>query len=159
MELEIGDIAPNFRLQNQDGIEVSLKDFSGNVVVLYFYPKDKTPGCTHEACDFRDNMKTLASFGATIIGVSPDSIKSHKSFIERDSLNFTLLSDPNKEVLEAYNAWGLKKLYGKEYYGVLRTTYIIGPSGKVEYIWKNVKVKGHAQEVMDKLKELYNKES
>lgn len=154
MELKIGDIAPNFRLQNQDGIEVSLKDYVGSFIVLYFYPKDKTKGCTQEACDFRDNMKIISSLGATIIGVSPDSIKSHKSFIEKDSLNFTLLSDSNKEVLESYNAWGLKKLYGKEYYGVLRSTYIISPSGKIEYIWKNVKVNGHAQEVMDKLKEL-----
>ncbi|RDU62360.1 MULTISPECIES: thioredoxin-dependent thiol peroxidase [Helicobacter] len=154
MELKIKDNAPLFSLPNQDNAEISLQDFQGSWVVVYFYPKDKTPGCTTEACDFRDRLEILSARGAVVLGISPDSVKSHQSFISKESLNFTLLSDTQKSVLKSYGAWGLKKLYGKEYEGVIRSTFLINPQGKIAYIWKNVKVKGHIAEVLAKLKEL-----
>ncbi|CAM3480648.1 thioredoxin-dependent thiol peroxidase [Helicobacter sp. UBA3407] len=154
MELKIKDNAPLFSLPNQDNAEISLQDFQGSWVVVYFYPKDKTPGCTTEACDFRDRLELLSARGAVVLGISPDSVKSHQSFISKESLNFTLLSDTQKSVLKSYGAWGLKKLYGKEYEGVIRSTFLINPQGKIAYIWKNVKVKGHIAEVLAKLKEL-----
>lgn len=154
MELQIKDEAPLFSLPNQDNAEISLLNFRGSYVVLYFYPKDKTPGCTTEACDFRDSMESLNALGAVVLGVSPDSVKSHQSFIGKESLNFTLLSDTNKEVLKMYGAFGVKKLYGKEYEGVIRSTFLIDPQGKIAHIWKNVKVKGHIEEVREKLEAL-----
>lgn len=154
MELQIKEEAPLFSLPNQDNAEISLRDFRGSYVVLYFYPKDKTPGCTTEACDFRDSMESLNALGAVVLGVSPDSVKSHQSFIGKESLNFTLLSDTNKEVLKMYGAFGVKKLYGKEYEGVIRSTFLIDPQGKIAHIWKNVKVKGHIEEVREKLEAL-----
>lgn len=154
MELKIKDNAPLFSLPNQDNAEISLQDFQGSWVVVYFYPKDKTPGCTTEACDFRDRLEILSARGAVVLGISPDSVKSHQSFISKESLNFTLLSDTQKSVLKSYGAWGLKKLYGKEYEGMIRSTFLINPQGKIAYIWKNVKVKGHIAEVLAKLKEL-----
>lgn len=154
MELQIKDEAPLFSLPNQDNAEISLLNFRGSYVVLYFYPKDKTPGCTTEACDFRDSMESLNALGAVVLGVSPDSVKSHQSFIGKESLNFTLLSDTNKEVLKMYGAFGVKKLYGKEYEGVIRATFLIDPQGKIAHIWKNVKVKGHIKEVREKLEAL-----
>lgn len=154
MELQIKEEAPLFSLPNQDNAEISLRDFRGSYVVLYFYPKDKTPGCTTEACDFRDSMESLNALGAVVLGVSPDSTKSHQSFIGKESLNFTLLSDTNKEVLKMYGAFGVKKLYGKEYEGVIRSTFLIDPQGKIAHIWKNVKVKGHIKEVREKLEAL-----
>ena len=154
MELQIGDKAPNFRLPNQDNAEISLQDFRGSWVVLYFYPKDKTPGCTQEACDFRDNLANLSGLNAVVLGVSPDSVKTHQSFIDKESLNFTLLSDTDKKALKCYGAWGLKKLYGKEYEGVIRSTFVIDPQGKIAFLWKNVKVKGHIDAIKEKLQEL-----
>lgn len=154
MELSINTQAPNFSLPNQDNAEISLQDFGGSWVILYFYPKDKTPGCTKEACDFRDNLSELNDLSAVVLGISPDSVKSHQSFIEKEKLNFTLLSDSSKNVLKAYGAWGPKKLYGKEYEGVIRSTFIINPQGKIAFIWKNVKVKGHIEAIKEKLKEL-----
>lgn len=154
MELQIGDKAPNFSLPNQDNAEISLQDFRGSWVVLYFYPKDKTPGCTQEACDFRDNLANLSGLNAVVLGVSPDSVKTHQSFIDKESLNFTLLGDTDKKVLKAYGAWGLKKLYGKEYEGVIRSTFVIDPQGKIAFLWKNVKVKGHIDAIKEKLQEL-----
>lgn len=154
MELQIKDEAPLFSLPNQDNAEISLLNFRGSYVVLYFYPKDKTPGCTTEACDFRDSMESLNALGAVVLGVSPDSTQSHQSFINKESLNFTLLSDTNKEVLKMYCAFGVKKLYGKEYEGVIRSTFLIDPQGKIAHIWRNVKVKGHIKEVREKLEAL-----
>ena len=154
MELQIKEEAPLFSLPNQDNAEISLLNFRGSYVVLYFYPKDKTPGCTTAACDFRDSMESLNALGAVVLGVSPDSVKSHQSFIGKESLNFTLLSDTNKEVLKMYGAFGVKKLYGKEYEGVIRSTFLIDPQGKIAHIWKNVKVKGHIEEVREKLEAL-----
>lgn len=154
MELKINDNAPFFSLPNQDNAEIALQDFQGSWVVVYFYPKDKTPGCTMEACDFRDKMESFNAMGVVVLGISPDSAKAHQSFIAKESLNFTLLSDTQKSALKNYGAWGLKKLYGKEYEGVIRSTFLINPQGKIAYIWKNVKVKGHIEEVFAKLKEL-----
>lgn len=154
MELKINDNAPLFSLPNQDNAEIALQDFQGSWVVVYFYPKDKTPGCTMEACDFRDKMESFNAMGVVVLGISPDSAKAHQSFITKESLNFTLLSDTQKSALKNYGAWGLKKLYGKEYEGVIRSTFLINPQGKIAYIWKNVKVKGHIEEVFAKLKEL-----
>ncbi len=152
--MEVGSKAPDFSLSNQDDVEVSLRDFQGSWVILYFYPKDKTPGCTQEACDFRDNLQEFNELNAVVLGISPDSAKTHQSFIEKENLNFTLLSDSDKIALKAYGAWGLKKLYGKEYEGVVRSTFIINPQGKIAFAWKNVKVKGHIKAVKEKLKEL-----
>lgn len=157
MELTINQEAPLFTLPNQDNAEISLKDFQGSYVILYFYPKDKTPACTTEACDFRDHLTNLQNLNAIVLGVSPDSVKSHQGFIEKEHLNFTLLSDTNKEVLKLYNAWGAKKLYGKEYEGVIRSTFIIDPEGKIAAIWKNVQVKGHIHAIKEKLETLQNK--
>ncbi len=154
MEINVGTESPSFTLPNQDDIEVSLRDFRGSWVVLYFYPKDKTPGCTMEACDFRDNLESLSAMKAVVLGVSPDSVKSHQSFIAKESLNFTLLSDSSKKVLRQYGAWGVKKLYGKEYEGVLRATFLINPSGEIAHIWRNVKVKGHVEDIKAVLKSL-----
>lgn len=154
--MEMSTQAPNFSLPNQDNAEVSLQDFRGSWVVLYFYPKDKTPGCTQEACDFRDNLSEFGALNAVVLGISPDSAKTHQSFIEKENLNFTLLSDSDKIALKAYGAWGPKKLYGKEYEGVVRSTFIINPQGQIAFAWKNVKVKGHIEAVKEKLKELQN---
>ncbi len=152
--LKVGDKAPDFCLPNQDGEEVCLRDLQGSWVVLYFYPKDNTPGCTTEALDFTALKSEFEKEGATILGVSPDSIKKHQNFIAKKELGITLLSDEDKEVLKKYGVWQLKKNFGKEYMGVVRTTFLIDPDGKIAYIWPKVKVKGHAKEVLEKLKEL-----
>lgn len=154
MELKTHQKAPDFCLPNQDNAEISLHDFQGSWVVVYFYPKDKTPGCTMEACDFRNERESFDALNAVVLGISPDSAKTHQSFIAKESLNFTLLSDSQKSTLKSYGAWGLKKLYGKEYEGVIRSTFLINPRGEIAHIWKNVKVKGHIAEVLAKLKEL-----
>lgn len=143
-----GDKAPAFSLESSDGGKVSLKDFSGKTVVLYFYPKDNTPGCTRESEGFRDAVPTLKKFGATVIGISRDSIASHCGFRDRYRLTFPLLSDPDSKVHQAFGAWGEKNNYGKKTLGVLRTTVIISPSGKVAQIFRNVKVDGHVDKVV-----------
>ena len=152
MALNEGAEAPDFSLSNQDDKATSLGDFSGKWLILYFYPKDNTPGCTTEAIDFTGLKDQFDSLGATVVGVSPDSPKSHRNFIAKKELNLTLLSDPEKEVCKSYEAWALKKMYGKEYWGVLRSTFLISPNGIVEEVWSKVKVKGHADEVLNKLK-------
>ena len=149
-----GKKAPEFTLPDQTGAKVALKDFKGSWLVLYFYPKDNTSGCTLEAIDFTKSHKRLASLGAAVAGVSPDSVESHRKFIEKQKLNITLLADPDKKVLDAYGAWQLKKMYGKEYHGVVRATFLIDPDGKIAHVWEKVKVKGHVDEVMEKIKEL-----
>jgi len=155
-KLSIGDPAPNFCLPDQDGEEVCLKDFRGKWVILYFYPKDNTPGCTLEAKDFTEHLEEFQKLDAVILGVSKDSVKSHKRFVEKHGLKITLLSDPEHKVIEEYGAWGLKKRYGKESYGTIRSTFIINPEGKISAIWYNVRVKGHVEEVKKKLEELKN---
>jgi len=146
--------APEFCLPNQDETEICLRDLAGKWVVLYFYPKDNTPGCTTEACDFTNELEEFEDLDAVILGVSPDSPKKHRNFIEKKDLKITLLSDEDKEVLKAYGAWGLKKMYGKEYEGVIRSTFIIDPEGEIVAEWRKVRVKGHVEEVKNKLKEL-----
>lgn len=139
--LEIGDAAPQFCLPNQDDVNMCLKAFKGKWVVLYFYPKDSTPGCTNEACDFTETMPLFDDMDAVILGVSPDSTKSHRNFIEKKALEITLLSDTEKTAHKAYGAWGMKKNYGKEYEGVIRSTFIIDPEQKIAARWSNVRVR------------------
>ena len=146
--------APEFCLPNQDETEICLRDLVGKWIILYFYPKDNTPGCTTEACDFSENLDWFEDEDAVILGVSPDSPKKHRNFIEKKDLKITLLSDENKDVIKAYGAWGIKKMYGKEYEGVIRSTFIISPEGEIVAEFKKVKVKGHVEAVKEKLKEL-----
>jgi peroxiredoxin Q/BCP len=146
--------APEFCLLDQNDKKVCLKDLRGKWVVLYFYPKDNSKSCTLEALSFTDNLNTLEEMGAVVMGVSPDSVKSHKNFAAKYDLNFTLLSDPEHEVLEKYGVWTLKKIYGREYMGVERSTFIINPEGYVENEWKKVRVKGHVDQIKQKLSEL-----
>ncbi len=139
--IEINSKAPEFSLNNQDDQPVSLNDFNEQWVVLYFYPKDNTSGCTTEACDFTASMADYSELNAVILGVSPDSTESHRKFIAKHQLGITLLSDPDKVVMKAYGAWGLKKNYGREYEGVIRSTFIISPQGIVVAAWNKVKVR------------------
>ena len=150
---EVGKKAPDFTLLDQDGKKVSLKDFTGKKVVLYFYPKDNTSGCTKEACNFRDEFPKFQKSDAVIIGISPDSVNSHKKFAEKYNLPFTLLSDEDKKVLEKYEVWKEKSMYGRRYMGVERTTYVIDENGKIKKIFNKVKVDGHNKEVMEALKD------
>ena len=136
--------------ENGQEKEFSLSDFKGQKVVLYFYPKDNTSGCTQEACDFRDNFNRLTS-KAVVIGVSPDSIKSHLKFKENHSLNFMLLSDPEHTLSEAFGAWGEKSMYGRQYFGIIRSTFILDENGEIKKEWRKVKVKGHVDEVLENL--------
>jgi peroxiredoxin Q/BCP len=160
--LDVGDKAPSFSLLNQSDDEVSLNDFSGEWLVLYFYPKDDTPGCTKEACDFTDELDDFVSLGSTVIGVSADSTDSHRKFIKKYRIGIVLLSDPEKVVHKAYGAWGMKKNYGKEYEGTIRSTYMVAPDGTIAALWNNVRVRSkrksgevtHASLVRDKLIEL-----
>jgi len=153
MTLEIGNKAPEFSLNDKDGNLVSLKDFQGKYVVLYFYPKDNTSGCTKEAIEFSEELENIKGLNAEVLGVSPDSEKSHTNFATKHDLKVTLLSDPEKEVLNAYGAWQLKKMYGREYMGVVRSTVLINPEGNIEKIWNKVRVKGHVEDVVCFLKE------
>jgi len=152
--VEVGQVAPEFCLPNQDNEEICLRDFRGSWVVLYFYPKDNTPGCTTEALDFTALKGEFEKLGATIFGASPDSVKKHCNFIAKKELDVTLISDEEKELAQKYGVWQLKKMYGREYMGIVRSTFLIDPDGKIAYIWSKVKVKNHAQEVLEKLKEL-----
>lgn len=146
-----GDKAPPFTLSDEKGRNVSLKDFKGKTVILYFYPKDMTPGCTTEACDFRDTLPKIKRKKAVVLGVSPDPVTRHEKFIEKYDLNFPLLADEDKAVCKAYGVWQPKTLYGKKFMGVVRTTFIIGPTGKIEKIFPKVKVKGHVEAVLEAL--------
>ena len=146
--LKEGDRIPDFRVMDQDGNTVTQKDFEGKRIVLYFYPKDSTPGCTAEACNLRDNYAALRAAGYEIYGVSKDSIASHGRFMEKNSLPFTLLSDPSTEMLQAFGAWGEKKLYGKVSMGTLRKTFIIAADGTVERIIDKVDTKNHTEQIL-----------
>jgi peroxiredoxin Q/BCP len=152
--IQIDSVALDFCLPNQDDVEICLRDLRGKWIVLYFYPKDNTPGCTTEACDFSEAAPDFSMLNAIIIGISADSTKKHRDFIEKKDLSVTLLSDESTSMLQEYGIWQLKKNYGKEYMGIVRTTLIIDPQGVIKAIWKNVKVKEHAKEVMKKLQEL-----
>ena len=149
--LNIKDKAPVFCLPNQNGEEICLESFKGDWVVLYFYPKDNTKGCTLEALDFTLNKKEFEKIGATILGISPDSVKSHENFCMKHDLTITLLSDPDHNVLERYGVWKLKKMFGREYHGVERSTFLIDPEGKIAESWRKVKVKGHVDAVKERL--------
>jgi peroxiredoxin Q/BCP len=148
MSLTEGMPAPPFEGVDQNGNSIRLQDLHGRKVILYFYPKDDTPGCTKEACNLRDNYAALQEAGYTIIGVSADTIESHKKFAEKYNLPFSLLADPEKKIISAYQAWGKKKLYGKEYEGTLRITYIIDENGIISRIIKNVKPEQHASQIL-----------
>lgn len=141
--LEPGSPAPNFSLQSADGATVSLADLRGKKVIVYFYPKAATPGCTTQACDFRDNLESLTAHGYTVVGISPDSVSALKKFVEGQSLTFPLLSDEDHAVAEAYGAWGEKKNYGKTYVGLIRSTIVINEQGAVHLAQYNVRAKGH----------------
>jgi len=146
--------APPFCLLNQNDESVCLEDFRGKWVVLYFYPKDNSKSCTLEALSFTDNIKSFKDLDAVVIGVSPDSVKSHKNFAHKHNLDLILLSDPEHKVLNQYNVWKMKKMYGKEYMGVERSTFLINTKGQIENEWIKVRVKGHVEEVKQKLLEL-----
>jgi len=146
-----GSIAPDFELKDQNGDSVRLSNLKGSTVVLYFYPKDDTPGCTKEACGFRDTYADYTERGIKVIGISPDDAKKHTKFINKYQLPFTLLSDENHQVCEIYGVWALKKFMGKEYMGVLRTTFVIAADGTIRKIYENVKPEDHAEEILGSL--------
>ncbi|MGE5315087.1 MAG: thioredoxin-dependent thiol peroxidase [Acidobacteriota bacterium] len=150
-ELRVGQKAPSFTLEGSDGRKHTLKEFLGKKVVLYFYPKDNTSGCTKEACSFRDNLGAIEEKGAVVVGMSPDSAASHRKFIEKQGLNFLLLSDEDKAALEPYGVWKQKSLYGRTYMGVERTTVVIDEKGVITHIFPKVKVDGHTEEVLNAL--------
>jgi len=148
LKLKPGDPAPDFTATTQDGRTVSLSDFKGSQVILYFYPRDDTPGCTKEACAFRDEFAAFRKKGAVILGVSIDSSKSHSKFIEKYKLPFILLADDDKKIVQAYGAWGQKSFMGRKYMGTHRVTFLIGADGKIKQVWPAVKPHEHAKEVL-----------
>ena len=147
--LKVGDKAPEFNLESSDGGNVSLDQLQGKKIVIYFYPKDDTPGCTIEACEFRDSNKEIINAGAVVFGVSKDNITSHQKFISKFDLNFPLLSDEDGEMCVSYGAWGEKTSFGKTSLGILRITFLIDEFGVIAKIWKNVKPQGHSKEVLE----------
>lgn len=152
--LQLGELAPDFELPEAGGKMVRLSDFRGQYVVLYFYPKDMTPGCTTQACDFRDFSPEFSRQGAVIIGISADDTRRHQRFIEKHELPFMLLSDVDHVVSEQYGVWQLKRMYGREFYGIVRSTFVIGKDGELLMEWRKVRVKNHVEEVLDYLRSL-----
>lgn len=150
----VGTKAPAFRLADETGAIRSLADFSGKTLVVYFYPKDDTPGCTQESCDFRDNLNRLSTAGAAVVGVSADSVESHRKFKTKHGLNFPLLSDPERKVLSAYGVWQEKSLYGRKFMGIVRSTFVLDGSGTVKAVFSPVKVTGHVDAVLDVIAQL-----
>ena len=150
-QLKAGDKAPDFTGINQDGEKIGLENFSGKKLILYFYPKDNTPGCTAESCNLNDNYQEWLERGYEVLGVSPDSMKSHQKFKEKFGLQFDLIADTEKEILKAYGAWGEKSMYGKKYMGVLRTTFIIDEKGVIEGVFEKVKTKDHTNQILKTL--------
>lgn len=150
-KLEPGAKAPAFKLPDQDGKPVALKDFAGSPVVVYFYPADDTPGCTKEACQFNDNLRAFSRAGVAVVGISPDGAAKHTKFRAKFKLKFPLLSDPDHAVMEAYGAWGEKTLYGKKSVGVIRSTFVVGADGRIERAWYHVRADGHADKVLAEL--------
>lgn len=156
MTVEIGKPAPDFELTADNGQTVKLSDFRGKYVVLYFYPKDMTPGCTTEACDFRDHHESFQELDAVILGISPDPQTRHQKFKEKHGLPFLLLADEDHKVAEQYGVWKLKKNFGKEYMGIERSTFIVDKEGKLMKEWRNVKVKGHAEDALRYIESMAN---
>jgi peroxiredoxin Q/BCP len=152
MTVKVGAKAPRFELESEDGKPVTIDDFSGRWLILYFYPKDNTPGCTREAQEFSQAVARLHKLGATVVGVSKDSVKSHCGFREKFEIAFSLLSDPDLAVHKAYGAWGPKTMYGKKVEGTIRSTFLIAPDGVVAHVWRSVKVDGHVEKVLDTLR-------
>lgn len=152
-KLEIGDKAPSFTLPQTADKDVSLSDYKGRYVVLYFYPKDNTPGCTKQACGFRDDLPQFDKLDATVIGISKDSLKKHHNFTDKHDLNFPILSDENGTVCEEYGVWVEKNMYGRKYMGIERTTFLIDPDGVIQDIWRKVKVNGHIDAVRTALED------
>ncbi len=152
MKLSIGDKAPEFKGIDENGNKIELSDYKGKKLILYFYPKDNTPGCTNEACDLRDNYDMWIARGYDVIGVSPDSPESHQKFIAKHNLPFRLISDTDKEIIKLYGAWGLKKLYGREYEGLLRTTFVIDKNMVITNIFSKVKTKDHTNQILKSIK-------
>lgn len=152
-EPKMGDLAPNFRLPSTRGKNVTLKEFRGKDVILYFYPKDDTPGCTAEACSFRDHESELTKRGAVVLGVSTDSIESHEKFFEKHHLNFPLLSDATADIAKMYGVWKEKNMYGRRTWGVARTTFWIGADGRIRKIYKKVDTAKHAEDILADMKE------
>lgn len=150
-KLKVGDKAPDFKGINQDDKKVSLNDFAGKKLILYFYPKDNTPGCTAESCNLNDNYNEWLEKGFEVLGVSPDSVKSHQNFKNKYNLKFDLIADTEKEILQKYGAWGEKNMYGKKYMGVLRTTFVIDENGVIEEIFEKVKTKDHTNQIIKSL--------
>ena len=150
--LAAGDPAPEFTLPDQDGNPVSLRDFAGSTVIVYFYPADDTPGCTKEACQFNENLQGFQRSGAKVVGISPDPAAKHVRFKEKYGLAFPLLSDPGHQVMEAYGAWGEKTMYGKKTVGTIRSTFVVAPDGMVARAWYSVKADGHAAKVLESLR-------
>src|SRR5690625_2564512 len=148
MHIEVNKQAPDFTLKNQDGKNVSLSDYRGGNVILYFYPKDMTPGCTTQACDFRDNYEAFKELNTTILGISPDPIERHQKFIDKHDLPFPLLADTEQEVSKLYDVWKLKKMFGKEFYGIERSTFIIDHEGIIRKEYRKVRVKGHIEDTL-----------
>ncbi len=151
LKLKEGDIAPEFNTPTSGGGRLSLTELKGKNVILYFYPKDDTPGCTKEACAFRDHFAQFKKRGAVVLGVSTDLVKSHDKFVEKFKLPFTLLADEEKKIVEAYGVWGQKSFMGRKYMGTHRVTFLIGPDGRIKKIWPTVKPEDHAQEVLEAL--------
>ncbi len=147
-KLSVGDKAPDFLLPSENGNEISLQNYKGKKLIIFFYPKDMTPGCTKEACSFRDNYSKIQQKGAAILGISPDAVKSHKIFSEKLTLQFPLLSDTNKKVINDYGVWKKKLLFAKVFFGVERTTFIVDEKGIISKIFRKVRVKGHTEEVL-----------
>jgi thioredoxin-dependent peroxiredoxin len=154
MALEVGAKAPLFTARTNGDEKLALKDLKGRWVVLYFYPTDDTPTCTTQACEFRDNMKRITKAGATVVGVSPDDVRSHDRFIDKYDLNFSLVADEKRRICEKYDVWKEKNMYGRTYMGVVRTTYLIDPSGRIGEVWSRVRVKGHVDAILGSLAEL-----
>ncbi len=147
--LNVGDKVPDFEGVIQDGSLIKFTDYKGKKVILYFYPKDNTPGCTAEACNLRDNYQLMLDKGYVLIGVSPDSMKSHQKFVEKFDLPFPLIADEKKEIIKAFGVWGLKKFMGREYEGVLRSTFVISEDGTIEEVISKVKTKAHAEQILE----------
>ena len=152
--MKIGDFAPDFAAIDRQSKSISLQDFKSQWLVLYFYPKDNTPGCTTQAIEFTEKLPQFQALNTQIVGISPDSIASHGKFITKHNLEIILLSDPEHQIAETYGVWQLKKFMGKEYLGIVRSTFLLDPSGKITQIWSNVRVKNHIDAVLDTVKQL-----